>query len=111
MPVLRYDDAKVQNPAEGIDRRLVYLDKILTAVIDFNNGPQTEPDPLHSHPHEQTTYIAAGEILFFMEDEEPQHLKAGDLFYVPSNKLHGIQLLTAHARLIDSFSPIRADFI
>ncbi|WP_207533431.1 cupin domain-containing protein [Desertivirga arenae] len=111
MAVLKYSEAEVQHPSEGIERRLVHLDKMLTAVLDFSNGPQTEPDPMHSHPHEQTSYIAEGEVLFFMEGEETQHLKAGDLFYVPSNKRHCIQLLTKTARLVDSFSPVREDFL
>ena len=109
MPVLYYKNAEVQHPAKGIERRLVHLEKLLTAVLDFNNGPQSEP--MHSHPHEQTSYIAEGEVLFFMEGEESQHLRPGDMFYVPSNKMHCIQLLTEKARLIDSFSPVREDFI
>jgi len=111
MPVLYYKDAEVQYPAKGIERRIVHLEKLLTAVLDFSNGPQTEPDPMHSHPHEQTCYIAEGEVLFFLEDEEPKHLKAGDMFYAPSNKMHSIQLLTEKARLVDSFSPVREDFL
>ena len=111
MAVLYYKDAEVQHPAPGIERRLVHLEKILTAVLDFSHGPQREPDPMHSHPHEQTSYVAEGEILFFMEGDDPRHLKPGDLFYVPSHKLHCIQLLTEKARLIDSFSPVREDFI
>jgi quercetin dioxygenase-like cupin family protein len=111
MAVLKYDNAKVHYPAEGIARRLVHLDNLLMAVLDFSNGPQSAPDPMHSHPHEQTCYIAEGEVMFFMEDEEPQHLKTGDMFYVPSHKKHSIQLLTETARLVDSFSPVREDFI
>jgi len=111
MPVLHYDKVEVQHPAEGIERRLIHLDQLLTAVLDFSNGPQTEPDPMHSHVHEQTSYIAEGEVLFFMEGEEPQHLKAGDMFYVPSGKMHCIQLLSKTARLVDSFSPVREDFL
>jgi hypothetical protein len=38
-------------------------------------------------------------------------LKAGDMFEVPSGKLHTIKLLTEKARLVDSFSPIREDFL
>jgi mannose-6-phosphate isomerase-like protein (cupin superfamily) len=111
MPVLHYKDAPVQYPVKGIERRMVHLEKLLTAVLDFSNGPQSEPDPMHAHPHEQTSYIAEGEVLFFMEGEEAKHLKAGDMFYVPSNKMHCIQLLTERARLVDSFSPVREDFI
>ena len=111
MAVLLYKDADVQHPVEGVERRLVHLEKLLTAVLDFTNGPQSQPDPMHSHPHEQTSYIAHGEVLFFMEGEEPQHLRAGDMFYVPSNKPHCIQLLTKTARLVDSFSPVWEDFV
>lgn len=111
MPVQRYHEAQVQTPAPGVERRIVHTDKLLTAVLDFSNGPQEEPDPMHSHPHEQTCYIAEGELIFFMEDEEPQHLSAGDMFFVPSGKKHSIQLLSTAARLIDSFSPVREDFL
>lgn len=111
MAVLRYEEAAVQSPSEGVKRRLVHTEKLLTAVLDFSNGPQTEPDPMHFHPHEQISYVADGEIIFFMEDEEPQHLKTGDLFFVPSGKRHSIQLLSKTARLVDSFSPVREDFL
>ena len=111
MPVLLYQEAAAQHPAKGVERRLVHTEKLLTAVLDFSNGPQSEPDPMHSHPHEQTSYIASGEILFFMEGDEPKHLKEGDLFYVPSGIPHSIQLLSKTARLVDSFSPVREDFL
>ena len=56
-------------------------------------------------------YIAEGEVIFFCEGEEEQHLKAGDMFAVPPNKLHSIQLLSQKARLVDSFNPLREDFL
>lgn len=111
MPVLHYHTAEVQHPLKGIQRRLIHLENLMTAILDFSDGPQAEPDPMHSHIHEQTSYIAEGEILFFMEENEPQHLRAGDMFYVPSNKRHCIQLLSKTARLVDSFSPVREDFL
>lgn len=95
----------------GIARRLVHTDNLMMVVIDFTNGPWNEPETLQSHVHEQATYIAEGEILFFCEGEQKQNLKAGDMFWVPSNKKHGIQLLSNRAKLIDSFNPIRKEFI
>ena len=83
----------------------------MTVLIDFSNGPWKEPEPPHSHPHEQTSYVAAGEIIFYCEGEKDQHLKTGDMFAVPSNKKHTIKLLTEKARLIDSFNPVREDFL
>ena len=66
---------------------------------------------MHFHVHEQATYVAAGEFIFFCEGEPEQKLSAGDMFWVPSNKKHTIQLLSKKVRLIDSFNPIREDFL
>lgn len=96
---------------DGISRRLVHGDHLMMVVIDFTNGPWPEPEPLQHHFHEQATYVAEGELIFFCEGEKAERLKTGDMFWVPSNKKHGIQLLSTTARLIDSFNPVRQDFI
>ena len=96
---------------EGLYRSLIHTDKLMTCVIDFTNGPWEEPDPYHSHPHEQTSYVAEGEIIFYCEDQSEQHLKAGDMFAVQSGKKHTVKVLTEKVRLIDSFHPVREDFL
>jgi quercetin dioxygenase-like cupin family protein len=96
---------------KGISRRLAHTTNLMMVVIDFSDGPWSEPEPMQHHVHEQVTYVAEGEILFFCEGEKEELLKPGDMFWVPSNKKHGIQLLTSTARLIDSFNPIREDFL
>ncbi|MEM8967333.1 MAG: cupin domain-containing protein [Bacteroidota bacterium] len=111
MPVLKYQETEPEQVNEEIQRRLVHTNSLMTAVLDLSGGPKAEPDPYHSHPHEQTCYLAEGKILFLMEGKEPVELQAGDLFYVPSGKPHAIQLLSETARLVDSFSPIREDFL
>ena len=111
MPVLKTDEAKTEVVRDGVTRRLVYTRNLMTAVIDFTNGPWSAPDPPHAHPHEQTTYVEAGEIIFFCEGEPDKRLTAGDMFWVPSNQSHTIQLLSKSARLIDSFNPIREEFL
>jgi len=90
---------------------LVYTPDLMMVVIDFSDGPWPEPEPLQHHVHEQITYVAEGEIMFFCEGENEEKLKAGDMFWVPSDKKHGIQLLTTHARLIDTFHPVREEFL
>ncbi|MFP4345727.1 MAG: cupin domain-containing protein [Anaerolineales bacterium] len=65
---------------------------------------------MHSHLHEQVSYVAEGEILLVTEDQKT-HLKPGDLFLVPSGEPHAIQLLTRHVRLVDCCTPIREDFL
>ncbi len=111
MAVLKFDDVQYEHVKEGLDRKIVYTGDLMTVLIDFSSGPWEEPEPPHSHPHVQTSYVAAGEIIFYCEGEPDQHLKAGDMFAVPADKKHTIKLLTEKVRLIDSFSPLREDFL
>lgn len=111
MPVLKVDGALLTDVKAVVQRRLIHTESLMMAVIDFNSGPWKEPDPSHHHVHEQTTYVVEGEIIFFCEGEPEQRLKPGDMFSVPSNKEHTIQLLTKTAKLIDSFTPLRNEFL
>jgi quercetin dioxygenase-like cupin family protein len=111
MAVLKFDEVPFEQVREGLQRKIIHLDQLMTVLLDFSDGPWAKPEPPHSHPHEQTSYIAAGEVIFYCEGEPDQHLKAGDMFFVPSGKLHSIKLLTSYARLVDSFSPLREDFL
>ena len=111
MPVLKFNDEPFEVVKKGLQRKIIKTDKLMTVLIDFSNGPWVEPEPPHSHHHEQISYIASGEIILYCEGEEDQHLKPGDMFAVPSGKKHTIKLLTTNARLIDSFTPIREDFL
>jgi quercetin dioxygenase-like cupin family protein len=110
MAIQRYRETQIDEIGEGVERRLGYTGQLMMAVLDFNNGPQSEPDPPHSHPHEQVSYVAQGEIFFFLEDR-CERLGPGDMFMVPPNLPHTIQLLSKHVRLVDCFHPIRQDFL
>jgi quercetin dioxygenase-like cupin family protein len=103
-------EAQRQSIGEGRERYLTKTDHLMMVVLDFNDGPSERPDPPHSHPHEQITYVAEGRVLFFLGDSSCE-LGAGDMISVPSDVPHAIQLLTPSARLVDTFSPIRQDFL
>ncbi|MBI9104997.1 MAG: cupin domain-containing protein [Spirochaetales bacterium] len=106
-----YDDKETPREiAPGVSRKIIHEKNILTAVIDFTGGPKDEADPPHSHPHEQITFVAEGEIFFILEGRK-NRLKAGDLFSVPPDLPHTVQLLSKTARLVDSFTPVREDFL
>ena len=96
--------------SKGRSRYLGYTNNVMIAVVDVNDGPAAQPDPPHSHPHEQVSYVASGEILVII-GEEKTRLSEGDLFTVPPNVPHTIQTLSKHVRLIDAFNPIRKDFL
>ncbi len=109
--VLRAAETPAEVVKEGLERKTIRTGKLMTVVIDFTGGPWEKADPYHSHPHEQTTYIASGEVIFLAEGEEPRRLSGGDLFAAPPGRPHSIQLLSESARLVDSFHPVREDFL
>lgn len=110
MPTIKYDQAPATALRPGVERRLGHTDHLMMVVLDLRDGPKAEPDPPHSHPHEQMCYVAEGEILF-LEGEQQTRLRPGDLFLVPAGRPHSIQQLTPTVRLVDCFSPIRQDFL
>ncbi|OFX60991.1 MAG: hypothetical protein A2066_01925 [Bacteroidetes bacterium GWB2_41_8] len=111
MSTLKFSESTPEIVREGLERRIIYTPDLMTVIVDFSDGPWADAEPFHSHPHEQTSYVASGEIIFYCEDEPEQHLKAGDMFAVLSGRKHTIKLLSPQARLIDSFNPVRKEFI
>jgi quercetin dioxygenase-like cupin family protein len=110
MGTVKQSEVTSEYVARGRRRYVAHTDRLMVVVVDFDDGPTAEPDPPHTHPHEQVTYVAAGEILLFLNGEST-HLGPGDLFTVPPNVSHTIQLLTRHVRLVDAFTPLREDFL
>jgi quercetin dioxygenase-like cupin family protein len=110
MTTLKYEEMSVEQIRAGVERRLGYTDNLMIVVMDFHDGPKDQPDPPHTHPHEQVSYVAEGELFCFIDGEQTR-LGPGDVFLVPSGKPHSIQSLTKHVRLVDCFTPIREDFL
>lgn len=110
MAFLQEQQQSKEEIAKGRSRYLGHTDQLMMVVIDFHDGPSAAPDPPHSHAHEQVSYVAAGELVVFI-GEESQRLQAGDIFTVPGGVPHSIQLLSAHVRLVDTFTPLRQDFL
>ena len=111
MPVIRFKNTPFEHVRKGLQRKIIHEKELMTVILDFSDGPWAEKEPPHSHAHEQTSYIAKGEIIFYCEGETDEHLIEGDMFVVPSGKKHTIKLLTKEARLVDSFTPLREDFL
>jgi len=110
MGTVKRSETKPYLIAEGRTRYLAHTDNVMVVVVDFNDGPALEPDPPHSHPHEQVSYVASGEINLILGTEQAR-LSEGDMFTVPANVPHAVQTLSKHVRLIDAFNPIRNDFL
>jgi quercetin dioxygenase-like cupin family protein len=95
----------------GLKRKLIHTDNLMMVIVEFTNGPAETPDPFHDHPHEQVSYIAKGELILYVEGAGEQQLKEGDMFAIPSGIPHTVKTLTPVVRIIDSFNPLREDFL
>ena len=96
-----------QNPAPGIQRQIMGYDgQLMMVKVDFEKGAV---GTIHEHYHSQATYVASGKFELTIGDEK-KILVAGDGYYVAPDEPHGCVCLEAGI-LIDTFSPVRADFL
>jgi quercetin dioxygenase-like cupin family protein len=106
----RQRDRSPQEIVPGRRRATAHTDNLMMVVMDFEDGPAAQPDPPHSHPHEQVSYVAEGEVVFHLGAQQ-MRLEPGDMVAIPAGTPHSIQTLTARVRLVDVFHPIRKDFL
>jgi len=110
MGVIKQSEVTRTAISQGRSRYLAHLSNLMLVVMDLEDGPASQPDSPHSHPHEQISFVVSGEINVVIGNEITR-LGAGDIFTVPPNLPHSIQLLTPKARLVDAFTPIREEFL
>jgi quercetin dioxygenase-like cupin family protein len=93
--------------SDGNRRRvLAHTDELMVVEFAFEKGAV---GALHSHPHVQASYVAEGRFEVTIAGRT-ETLEQGDSFIVPSGLVHGVKALEA-GRLVDSFTPHRADFL
>ena len=96
-----------ESTAEGVKRKvMVYESDMMVVKVAFDAGGI---GAVHRHVHVQMSYVASGVFRITIGDET-RELRQGDAFYIPSNVWHGAECLEA-GMLIDSFTPMRADFL
>lgn len=91
----------------GIKRKVMaYDDQMMVVKVAFEAGGI---GALHSHPHTQASYVASGKFDITI-DGKTKTLKGGDVYFVPSDLVHGAVCLE-DGELIDVFHPLREDFL
>ena len=91
----------------GISRQILgYGPEIMIVRVWFDKGSVGD---VHSHPHSQSTYVESGQFEVFI-DGVKKVLGAGDSFYIAPHLDHGAVCLEKGV-LIDTFSPVRKDFL
>lgn len=91
----------------GVSRKFLgYDNQIMMVKVKFEEGALGSP---HQHFHTQATFCVSGKFEFEI-DGVKKIVEAGDGVYIEPNLLHSAVCLEA-GMLIDTFSPVREDFL
>lgn len=101
-------DFPVVSTAENVSRQ-VLSDHPELMIVAFRFNAVGAVGALHNHPHVQSTYVESGRFRFTLGDEE-REVGPGDSFVIPSEQIHGCVCIEP-GKLVDSFTPRRADFL
>ncbi len=100
-------DCKLEDLGGGVSRKiLAHNGSLMQVQVFFEQGAI---GAMHSHPHEQLTYVLEGEFEFTIGDET-RIVKAGDTLYKQPDIVHGC-VCTKKGILLDTFTPQRQDFL
>ena len=103
----RANEGTWEDTPDGNKRLIVlHTDELMIVEFAFEQGGVGQ---LHSHPHVQSSFVAEGAFEVTV-DGRTETLQTGDCFIVPSGLVHGVKALEK-GRLIDNFTPHRADFL
>jgi quercetin dioxygenase-like cupin family protein len=105
--IIKNANTAARDLGEGVTRKILASGgSMMTVQFDFERG---SVGYLHTHPHEQVGYVAAGRFEITLAGEK-SIIEAGDTYYVPTGVEHGVVALIDGV-LIDVFTPQREDFI
>lgn len=100
-------DCAPEDLGNGVTRRiLAHAGTMMAVEVNFSQGAV---GPLHSHPHEQLTYVLSGRFSFTI-DGVTKEVAAGDTLYKKPDVVHGCVCLE-EGTLLDTFTPQREDFL
>jgi quercetin dioxygenase-like cupin family protein len=105
MPFVKLDQLDVVERIPGFHGRFIHTDNVTFADWLIREGAIA---PVHSHPHEQITYVLEGHFEFTMEGET-SILEAGIAAVIPANVVHSGKALT-DCHVLDVFYPVREDY-
>jgi quercetin dioxygenase-like cupin family protein len=101
------DDIKLEYADKGVERKVLAYNKNLMCVeVHFEKGAV---GAVHTHPHEQITYVLSGKFEFNVDGEKVL-LQKGDSAYKQPNIPHGAVCIEKGV-LLDIFTPCRKDFL
>lgn len=101
-------DLEIVEMAPGLNRKIVnYCDNLMVCEVHFEKEGVLAA--MHSHPHEQCTYVVSGKVKATACGES-RILEKGDSLLVAPNDPHEV-LALEESVVIDTFTPKREDFL
>ena len=107
MTFYNISELKTQQPAEGVELRLITGAKMSMAF--FRLKPKAVI-PEHTHPHEQMGTVLQGALEVTIGGET-QIINQGVAYHIPSEMPHSAQCLDQPTHVLEMFSPPREDLI
>lgn len=101
----RFSNIPTKEIAPGYFSKLIHTQNNTINFIEVKAGSSV---PLHSHVHEQCSFVIDGQFELTVNGE-PQILDAGLFAVIPSNMPHSGYAVT-DCKLLDVFSPVREDY-
>jgi len=83
----------------------VYQEHVMLTFFTFESGSVV---PLHSHPHEQISFVTSGQLEFTLAGQT-RILSAGQGAVIPPGAEHGAKALT-EATAVDAWFPVREEY-
>lgn len=103
----KHSDNGYHEVAPGIAiKTIAHGDRTLMAEFRLAGGATL---PEHSHPHEQTGYLASGSMVLRVPGVS-RELSPGDAWTVPPDAPHGAEIIEDSVA-IEVFSPVREDYL
>lgn len=91
----------------GLPVKIVNGEHLTMTLVEL---PAGFSNAAHRHPNEQLGYVLAGEVVYEVDGERIV-CRAGDMYLIPPDVPHAISVSgDGPARLIDIFSPPRAEY-
>jgi quercetin dioxygenase-like cupin family protein len=105
--IVKQSDVALTDLGEGLARKILASGgKMMAVEVGFEKGAV---GALHSHPHEQITYVLKGRFEATFGDDTTI-IETGDTYYVEPDVVHGVVALE-EGMLLDVFTPQREDFL
>ncbi|MHB8647709.1 MAG: cupin domain-containing protein [Thermomicrobiales bacterium] len=101
-------DVQILPAVPELKARLVAGDRLLAM---FGNVEPNASLPLHSHPHEQITYVLEGAIHFEVGGVG-HDLSPGEGLVIPGGVTHGgVRVGPEGCRFVEIFTPLRDEYV